>query len=69
MGRMYQRRTPTGEKRPYLAPGMGRTEKTVHNGAAKNPRLLKACNITRKRDMGEFFFISMSDEICDKIPF
>jgi hypothetical protein len=55
----YQRRTQKG---------MGRTEKTVHNGAAKNPRLFKACNITRKRDMGEFFFISMSDEICDKIP-
>ena len=34
----YQRRTQKG---------MGRTEKTVHNGAAKNPRLLKACNITR----------------------
>jgi hypothetical protein len=48
---------------------MGRTEKTVLNGAAKNPRLFKACNITWKRDMGEFFFISMSDEICDKIPF
>ncbi|HLZ89067.1 MAG TPA: hypothetical protein VKQ52_17550 [Puia sp.] len=48
--KMYQRRTQKG---------MGRTEKTVHNGAAKNPRLLKACNITRKRDMGGFFFISM----------
>jgi hypothetical protein len=35
----------------------------VLSGAAKNPRLLKACNITRTRDMGEFFFISMSDEI------
>jgi hypothetical protein len=34
----YQRRTQKG---------MGRTEKTVHNGAAKNPRLFKACNITR----------------------
>jgi hypothetical protein len=34
----YQRRTQKG---------MGRTEKTVHKGAAKNPRLLKACNITR----------------------
>jgi hypothetical protein len=60
MVKKYQRRTQKG---------MGRTEKTVHNGAAKNPRLFKACNITRKRDMGEFFFISMSDEICDKIPF
>jgi hypothetical protein len=48
---------------------VGRTEKTVHKGAAKNPRLFKACNITAKRDMGEFFFISMSDEFCDKIPF
>lgn len=47
---MYQRRTQKG---------MGRTEKTVHNGAAKNPRLLKACNITRQCDMGEFFFISI----------
>jgi hypothetical protein len=45
----YQRRTQKG---------MGRTEKTVHNGAAKNPRWLKACNITRG-DMCEFFFISM----------
>jgi hypothetical protein len=49
MVRKYQRRTQKG---------MGRTEKTVHNGAAKNPRLLKACNIT-KGDMGGFFFISM----------
>jgi hypothetical protein len=48
---------------------MGRTEKTVHTGAAKNPRLFKACNITARRDMGEFFFISMSDEFCYKIPF
>ena len=46
----YQRRTQKG---------MGRTEKTVHTGAAKNPRLLKACNITWRRDMGGFFFISM----------
>jgi len=52
----YQRRTQKG---------MGRTEKTVHNGAAKNPRLLKACNIT-KCDMGEFFFISNSNEIVVK---
>jgi hypothetical protein len=56
---MYQRRTQKG---------MGRTEKTPHNGAAKNPRLLQACNTTAKRDMGEFFFISMSDEFCYKIP-
>jgi len=34
----YQRRTQKGT---------GRTEKTVHRGAAKNPRLLKACNITK----------------------
>jgi hypothetical protein len=34
----YQRRTQKG---------MGRTEKTGHNGAAKNPRLVKACNITK----------------------
>jgi hypothetical protein len=52
----YQRRTQKG---------IGRREKTVHRGAAKNPRLLKACNITRQRDMGEFFFISVLDEICD----
>jgi hypothetical protein len=51
----YQRRTQKG---------MGRTEKTGHSCAAKNPRLLKACNTTAKRDMGEFFFISMSDEFC-----
>jgi len=50
MSEMFQRRTQKG---------MGRTEKTVHRGAAKNPRLLKACNITRIRDMGGFFFISM----------
>jgi len=43
---------------------MGRKEKTGHKGAAKNPRLLKACNITcRESDTGEFFFISMTDEI------
>ena len=42
---------------------MGRTEKTVHRGAAKNPRLLKACNITRYCDMGEFFIISVLNEI------
>ena len=60
MDREYQRRTQKG---------MGRTEKTGHNCAAKNPRLLKACNITAKRDMGEFFFISISSEFCYKIPF
>jgi hypothetical protein len=55
MGKWYQRRTQKG---------MGRTEKTVHKGAAKNPRWLKACNITRKKcDMFEFFFISDVDEI------
>ena len=54
----YQRRTQKGT---------GRTEKTVLSGAAKNPRLLKACNITRKRDMGEFFFISVLDEIVVNI--
>jgi hypothetical protein len=54
MVRWYQRRTQKGT---------GRTEKTVHTGAAKNPRLLKACNITARRDMGEFFFISVLDEI------
>jgi hypothetical protein len=52
----YQRRTQKG---------MGRAEKTGHTGAAKNPRLVKACNITKQCDMGEFFFISVSDEICD----
>jgi hypothetical protein len=46
----YQRRTQKGT---------GRTEKTEHTGAAKNPRLLKACNITEECDMGEFFFISI----------
>jgi hypothetical protein len=54
MVRWYQRRTQKGT---------GRREKTVHTGAAKNPRLLKACNITARRDMGEFFFISVLDEI------
>jgi hypothetical protein len=53
----YQRRTQKGT---------GRTEKTEHRGAAKNPRLLKACNITARRDMGEFFFISIPDEIDGK---
>jgi hypothetical protein len=38
IGMEYQRRTQKG---------MGRREKTVHKGAAKTPRLLKACNITR----------------------
>jgi len=54
MGEWYQRRTQKG---------MGRTEKTVHTGAAKNPRLLKACNITCEEcDMCEFFFISIIDD-------
>jgi len=53
----YQRRTQKGT---------GRTEKTVLSGAAKNPRLLKACNITARRDMGEFFFISIPDIIIGK---
>jgi hypothetical protein len=48
MSEMFQRRTQKG---------MGRTEKTAP-GTAKNPRLLKACNITKIGDMGEFFFIS-----------
>jgi hypothetical protein len=52
----YQRRTQKG---------IGRKEKTGHNGAAKNPRSLEACNTTAKRDMGEFFFISMSLEFCE----
>jgi hypothetical protein len=38
IGGKYQRRTQKG---------MGRTEKTGHRGAAKNPRLVKACNITK----------------------
>jgi hypothetical protein len=59
MGERYQRRTQKG---------MGRTEKTVHTGAVKNPRLLKACNITcEKCDMCEFFFISNVDEIVSKL--
>lgn len=59
MGEWYQRRTQKG---------MGRTEKTVHTGAAKNPRWLKACNITfEKCDMCEFFFISNVDEIVPKL--
>ncbi len=52
----YQRRTQKGM--------MGRTEKTGHNCTAKNPRLLKACNITvTTDDMGEFFFIFMRNEL------
>ena len=52
MGKLYQRRTQKG---------IGRTEKTMHTGIAKNPRLLKACNITWvKCDMGEFFFIFLN---------
>ncbi|HXB42699.1 MAG TPA: hypothetical protein VNV85_01515 [Puia sp.] len=59
MKEWYQRRTQKG---------MGRTEKTVHTGAAKNPRLLKACNITLENgDMCEFFFISNVDEIVPKL--
>jgi hypothetical protein len=42
---------------------MGRTQKSAHNGTAKNPRWLKACNITsEEHDMCEFFFISIIDE-------
>jgi hypothetical protein len=49
MEEWYQRRTQKG---------IGRTQKTMHTGIAKNPRLLKACNITLIiGDMGEFFFI------------
>jgi hypothetical protein len=44
---------------------MGRPEKTVHSGAAKNPRFSEACNTTR-RDICEFFFISIEDEIVVK---
>src|ERR1700674_398950 len=55
--RGYQRRTQKGT---------GRTEKTVLRGAAKNPRCLKACNITVRSDMGEFFFIFLPDEISGK---
>jgi hypothetical protein len=50
---VYQRRTQKG---------IGRTEKTEHKGAAKNPRWLKACNTT-SCDICEFFFISIEDEI------
>jgi len=35
----------------------------MHTGIVKNPRLLKACNITPVMgDMGEFFFISIIDD-------
>jgi hypothetical protein len=55
MGGWYQRRTQKGM--------MGRTEKITLTGVTKNPRLLQACNITSvKRDMCEFFFISIVDE-------
>ena len=47
------------------APGIGQTEKTDLKGTAKNPRWLKACNIT-SRDICEFFFISIEDEIVVK---
>ena len=54
MGDWYQRRTQKG---------MGRTEKITLMGATKNPRSVKACNITfEKCDMCEFFFISVIDE-------
>jgi hypothetical protein len=56
--RKYQRRTQKGT---------GRTEKTEHRAAAKNPRLLKACNITSECDMGEFFFISEQMKLCKMI--
>jgi hypothetical protein len=53
MDRKYQRRTQKG---------MGRTEKITRTGATKNPRLLKACNITPVRiDMVEFFFILLEN--------
>ncbi len=59
MGEWYQRRTQKG---------MGRTEKITHAGVIKNPRWLKACNITcEKCDMCEFFFISNVDEIVSKL--
>jgi hypothetical protein len=49
---------------------MGRTEKTGHIGTAKNPRLLRACNITdTDSDMGEFFFISIVMKLIKKIDF
>src|SRR5258707_11012829 len=54
----YQRRTQKGT---------GRTEKTEHTGAAKNPRLLKACNITEDSDMGEFFIISIQMKLIVNI--
>jgi len=55
MGEWYQRRTQKGM--------MGRTEKITPTGATKNPRSLKACNITfEKCDMCEFFFISIIDD-------
>jgi len=44
-------------------------EKTVHSGAAKNPRLLKACNITKKGDMGEFFIIGSKNYNAKKDNF
>jgi hypothetical protein len=57
MDRVYQRRTQKG---------MGRTEKITQGGATKNPRLLKACNtIPVRTDMGEFFFISIKNEMTD----
>jgi hypothetical protein len=59
---VYQRRTPKGIGRIKKATGIGRTEKTEHKGAAKNPRWLKACNTT-SCDICEFFFISIEDEI------
>jgi len=47
---------------------MGRTEKITPMDVTKNPRLLKACNITSLEcDMGEFFFISNVDEIEPKL--
>jgi hypothetical protein len=53
MDGIYQRRTQKG---------MGRTEKITQTGVTKNPRLLKACNITPERiDMVEFFFISLQN--------
>src|ERR1700753_1679213 len=51
--RLNQRRTQKGI--------IGRMLKTAHNGSAKNPRLMKACPITRS-DICEFFFISTEDE-------
>jgi len=55
MLKWYQRRTQKG---------MGRIEKITLTGVTKNPRLLKACNTTAAMcDMGEFFFISLMNEI------